>query len=587
MNLAAASPGPRPRARAWIVGALVLALDLFVLVHLHDRFWWPPDDGAYAHPAERMLHGEVLHRDVREAHPGPHFVNAAALALFGDRLVSLRYPLVAAAAAQALLVFLLLLPAGELAAAAGALATTAFGFVQYLNPQPAWYCALLTAAAAAVLRFWPPAKRRRSEVLGLLAGLAVLMRQLSGAILVAALVTWLLLEPAEGDEGRGSDPETGRPLLARAAAAAVLLALALYLLRSTDLLGFALFGVWPLLLAAAVLRRTRLGSRAAAARLLRLAAGGAVAALPLLAYHALHGSLGALYHDTVEQALVIARLPYLARNSYGEALAAALGLLAAHRSAGEVANGFYWLCLPLVSAALGLLAARRLGAARRLDPRFDPLTHLAVFHGLVALLNQIPIYLYYSLTLTVPALLAAVERRRPRLALAALVLALSGIALHDHAAQPLARGLAGTYAGVRMGVVPIGIPKLAIWTDPEDAAVFRALLARIEGETLPGEPIFAFPNDPEIYYLSGRRNPFAFFNTAVDVRRPADAAAVVVRLDRLRPRLVIFVPDDKYRLASVEPVVRFIRARYRLAARIGRFEVYRLLPESPLPTAAR
>src|SRR5436309_15372329 len=130
-----ASGSKRRRLRPWLVGALVLAFDLLVLVHLHDRFWWPPDDGAYAHPAERMLHGEVLHRDVHEAHPAIHFLNEASLALFGNRLVSLRYPLVAASFAQALLVFLLILsaggPAGELAAAAGALSTTAFGFVQY------------------------------------------------------------------------------------------------------------------------------------------------------------------------------------------------------------------------------------------------------------------------------------------------------------------------------------------------------------------------------------------------------------------------------------------------------------------------
>jgi len=160
---------------------------------------------------------------------------------------------------------------------------------------------------------------------------------------------------------------------------------------------------------------------------------------------------------------------------------------------------------------------------------------------------------------------------------AAALLGLSLIALHDHAAQPLARGLDGTYAGTRMGVVPIGIPKLAIWTDPDDAAVYRALLAVIERETAPGEAIFVFPNDAEIYYLSGRRNPFAFFNTALDVRTPADAAAAVAGLVRVRPRLALFVPDDKYRTPPLEPVVRFVRGRYRLLGKIGRFEVYRLV----------
>jgi len=521
-----------------------------------------------------MLHGEILHRDVHEAHPAIHFLNEASLALFGDRLVSLRYPLVAASFAQAVLVFLLLLPAGELAAAAGALATTAFGFVQYLNPQPSWYCAFLAAVAAAILR--APSSRSRNAALGLLAGLAGIVRQLTGAILVAALVTWLL---AERDD---ADPESpGSPLLARAVAALVALGVALYLLRSTTLLGFALFGAWPLALAALAVRDARSDARAVASRLLPFAAGGVAAALPLVAFHALHGSLGALYDDAVRQALVISRLPYLAWASYGEALAAGWSQLLAHGSPALIANGVYWLLLPLAGAALGLLAV-----LRRLKGRpIHPLVHLAVFYGIASLLNQIPIYLYYSLTLTVPSLLAALDGPRLRRAAAALILALSAVALRHHAAQPIARGLDGTFAGTRLGVVPIGIPKLAVWTDPADAAVYRALLAHIEAATAPGEPIFVFPNDAEVYYLSGRKNPFAFFNTAVDVRTPADAAAAVAGLARVRPRLALFVPDDKYRTPALEPVVRFVRARYRLEARIGRFEVYRLTDWPPAPPA--
>ncbi len=595
----APSGARRRRLRPWIVGALVLAFDLAVLVHLHDRFWWPPDDGAYAHPAERMLHGEVLHRDVHEAHPAIHFLNEASLALFGDRLVSLRYPLVAVSFVQALLVYLLLIPldagAGELTAAAGALATTAFGFVQYLNPQPSWYCAFLAVVAAAVLG--APSSRGRNAALGFLAGLAAIVRQLTGAVLVAALAIWLLTEKGDETEDAASKSGDGSPLLARAPAAAVAaivaLGIALYLLRSTNLLGFALFGVWPLALAVLAVRDARLGTRAVLSRLLPFAAGGIAAALPLVAFHALHGSLGALYDDAVRQALVISRLPYLAWASYGEAIAAGWGELRGHGSPALAANGLYWIVLPLLGAVLGLLAV-----GRRLQRKpLHPLVHLAVFYGIVSLLNQIPIYLYYSLTLTVPALLLAVSppgwsngesNGRPilRRAAAALVLVLSGIALRHHAAQPIARGLDGTFAGTRLGVVPIGIPKLAIWTDPEDAAVYRALLARIEAATAPGEPIFAFPNDAEIYYLSGRRNPFAFFNTAVDVRTPADAAAAVLGLARVRPKLVLFVPDDKYRTPALAPVVRFVRGRYRLEARIGRFEVYRLPEAPPAPSRA-
>ena len=63
-------------------GAAVLAVasSLLLLLHFHDRFWWPPDEGNFAHVAERILDGEVLHVDVQDVHAGHiNFVNAAAM----------------------------------------------------------------------------------------------------------------------------------------------------------------------------------------------------------------------------------------------------------------------------------------------------------------------------------------------------------------------------------------------------------------------------------------------------------------------------------------------------------------------------
>ena len=46
-----------------------------VLAYCHNRFWWPPDEGVYAHVAERMLGGEVLNRDIQNLHAG--YINFA------------------------------------------------------------------------------------------------------------------------------------------------------------------------------------------------------------------------------------------------------------------------------------------------------------------------------------------------------------------------------------------------------------------------------------------------------------------------------------------------------------------------------
>src|SRR5262245_18499580 len=80
-----------------------------ILIYFHNKFWWPPDEGAYAHTAERILNGETLNSDVEEIHTGYlNFLHAFAFAIFGIKLVSMRYPLVAIAIIQSVLVYLLL-----------------------------------------------------------------------------------------------------------------------------------------------------------------------------------------------------------------------------------------------------------------------------------------------------------------------------------------------------------------------------------------------------------------------------------------------------------------------------------------------
>src|SRR4029453_14699153 len=60
------------------------ALNGALLWFFHRRFWYAPDEGNYAHVAQRLLAGEVLHRDVQDVHPGYiNLLNGAAFRLFG------------------------------------------------------------------------------------------------------------------------------------------------------------------------------------------------------------------------------------------------------------------------------------------------------------------------------------------------------------------------------------------------------------------------------------------------------------------------------------------------------------------------
>ena len=47
----------------------------------------------------------------------------------------------------------------------------------------------------------------------------------------------------------------------------------------------------------------------------------------------------------------------------------------------------------------------------------------------------------------------------------------------------------------------------------------------ITAHTREGESIFAVPSNAELYFLTQRRNPFRFYNTALGVRTDADLEA--------------------------------------------------------------
>src|SRR5262245_26586995 len=106
-----------------------------ILWHFHDLFWYPSDEGIFANQAERIASGEILNVEVQDLHSGyGTFVNAAALRVFAPSLLSLRYPLIAAALLQACLAFMLLARRSLMLAATGAVATVSLGVIQFLNP---------------------------------------------------------------------------------------------------------------------------------------------------------------------------------------------------------------------------------------------------------------------------------------------------------------------------------------------------------------------------------------------------------------------------------------------------------------------
>jgi hypothetical protein len=562
---------PQSSRHFWLALLFLSLFNAVVLIHFHDRFWWPPDEGVYAHTAERMLNGEVLNKDVEEIHTGyTHFIHLASFAAFGTRLVSMRYPLMVAGFLQSILMFLIFAPRNLLVAVAAAVCATAFGVIQFLNPQPSWYCLLFVTAIAFVLtrmRDW----RWTIQLVGFLIGLIFFFRQITGVFAAMGVLFYLLTERREESLGK----HTG---LARGLIALMLLGTVGYLLKASNGSGWILIGIWPvLLLGECVLRPSKTPNKTSLEIVAKLALGFVASGVPILVYHIANKSLSTFFDDTVLRALGIQQLAYLKLANFVVQQGYAARILFQFGSFQEVVNGFFWLVLPFSTVVTGAWALK-LFAKSRSSSDVGPLPILAVFYALVALFQQIPIYFFYMLPMTSAALfwLFLKVQKRTVLIFATIALAFSAIAIYYQAGQPVTRTLEGILRGNRVALVPAtSIKRAGLWVEPESLRTYTALIATIHTNSQPNEAIFVLPYNPELYFLAERRNPFRFWNTAVGIRPGHEEEQVMTLLRTSPPRVVVIAPRDRNNTPISESITAYVRANYSLVETIGSFEIYR------------
>ena len=542
-----------------------------VLVHFHNRFWWPPDEGVYAHIAERVMKGEVLNSDVEEIHTGYlNLFHSVVFRIFGVRLVSLRYPLAVVALIQSCLVFLILAKHNLWPGVMGAIGSTSLGVIQYLNPTPNWYCLLLTTVIAFCLTYLPQERKGRIELVGLLTGLVFLLRQITGVFVAMSVLTYLLGEKREETQRSGT-------LLSKTLFAVMLLGAVTYLLASTEPVGLLLFGIWPIIILIQALFYSRTSNKKALRIVIRMALGCIAAAFPILIYHVVHRSLWTFFDDTVLRALHVAKFSYLKLQNYGEQVVYALQNVFAFGSFATVINGVYWTILPLMATVVGVASILAFRRSRELIA-VGSLPIIAIFYGQVALLQQIPIYLFYSLPLSFAALLwLSRNAKKKTLVVLGLVTAfLVCVSLYYQAAQPIGRTLGGIIRGDRIGLVPATtLPRTGLWIDSESLRTYTEVVETIQAQTQPNDAIFVIANNPEFYFLAERRNPFRFWNSAVGVRNEQEAVAVMNVLRNQPPRVIVIDPQDRNNTEYSKAMIAYVRSTYTLIKNVSNFEIYR------------
>ena len=554
-----------------IVFLVTISCNGIVLFYFHNRFWWPPDEGVYAHIAERVMNGEVLNADVEEVHTGYlNLFHSVVFRVFGIRLVSMRYPLVAVALIQSCLVFLIVAKRNLVLAVLGSVGSNVMGVIQYLNPTPNWYCLFFASLIIFCLTYISAERKGRLEVVGLLSGLVFLFRQITGVFVAMSVLTYLLAE--KRDEARGS-----KALLAKGVLGLMLLGEAAYLFSATDPVGLLLFGIWPIVILLVAISYSTTSNRSALRIVVRMALGCAAAAVPILLYHVVHRSLWTFYDDTVLRALHVAKFSYLRFQNYGEQVLYALQNVFAFASFATVINGVYWIILPLIASVVGVTTFVAFRRSRELSA-VGSLPVIAVFYAQVALLQQIPIYLFYSLPLSFAALLWLLRgaKRNAVLGLSFATVFLVFVSIEYQAAQPIGRTLGGIIRGDRIALVPAAtLPRTGLWIDPGSLRVYTEVVQTIQAQTQPNDTIFVLPNDPELYFLAERRNPFRFWNTAIGIRDDQEAATAMNVLVNQRPRIVVVDPQDRNNTSYSNAMIAYVRSNYTLLKTVSNFEIYR------------
>ena len=171
----------------WIVCGAYLAINL-------RRGWVPHDEGTYATCAERALKGELPHRDFHEMYGGGlTILHAAAFRLLGVNLFAIREILFVFFLASVPATFWIARRfANPITAGAVTLLACAWGVPNYTAAEPSWYNLFFALfGTAALLRYLETNSRWWILAAGLAAGLSILAK-ITGLYFLAGVLLFFI-----------------------------------------------------------------------------------------------------------------------------------------------------------------------------------------------------------------------------------------------------------------------------------------------------------------------------------------------------------------------------------------------------------
>ena len=593
--------------RPWTVLLVVawVASTAFVARRMNQG-WLPHDEGYLAQTAQRVLNGQVPHRDFSELYTGGlTFVNAGVFWIFGENLIWLRLPL--------FILFVAFVPCvyaiarrflGPVAATLVALLAAAWSVPNYPAALPSWYLLFFSVFGAfALIKHLETGRRRWLVIAGVFGGLSVSTKIVGITYLIAVLLYLIFVEL----ESRPSGDRRGISIYDVLLIATILGSFAMVagLVRThaggaeiaNFLLPVGFVGIFLIVEAwRARSASTWAGVKALGALVGPFALGVAIPVIAVTIPYAVTGSIGDLfdgvfvspasqlryaYSSTPGAIELFWALPlvmaFFARLLFGPrkrrlfdvgctAVVAILlisggwrpSYLFFWRSARELAP-----LIPLLGV-VGLVVARRRqtdGADRR---PVVLLLLLVAFGSLIQFPFGAPIYFCYIAPLVALAAVASMSHAgiHGGVLPAAVLVAFTVF------------GFAWLGLGLRGDTRSVVLDKAiaSIRVSPRDKDVYLRATRLLERHST-GRFIFAGPDAPELYYLSGLENPTRSLFDYRDQSRSGTGAQLLRTLAKKGVTAIAINLEPPFSDPLRPAMLAKLRVRYPHGEHVGNFDI--------------
>ena len=607
----------RNRSLSWRVFVFLLvwagsALYLFPFV---DRGWIAHDEGMLAQSAERVIQGQVPHRDFDEPYSGLlTYFHAAAFEGLGTSLRTLRLFLFG--------VVLLFIPAvyaiarrigSPLVAALVTFACLVWTFPNYFSSMPSWYYLVFSVFGAyAVIRHFESGRLGWLFLAGLCAGLALDVI-IVGLYDVAAILLVLAFREQALASASGSAVRSRAFAWGKTLVLALFVLVAIYEFRTrtelVDLIHFVLPPAALALLLAGLEWRDGRGTFWERARgLVRLTApflaGVAIPILLFVWFYASRGALPALVEGLftrpqrqiafgkmtfLERTSLIALLPYAALIAFPAwlarrrkpatvaGLAVVLGLLL-WACSGTTVYRWVWTAARTTDVVLVVVGCWVLwtnrqarGAAGR-GPLFL-FVALAACIGLVQFPFSVPIYYCYAVPFTILGIAYLVSGEAEDVGWAHLQILAFAIAFAVVYMNPGYIFFLGHGPVVYRADTRLSLPRGGLWLPSKEVRDLTQLVSMVR-EKAGDSQIYAGPEGPEVYFLCEKPNlTRIFFEGPSGVTPTGDTATLAKLFEREDLKVVVWNRSPQFTHGLWRVYRERLWQRFPNSTEIGKYTV--------------